>query len=110
MLSFDADFVLVPADPTAGTPALVAPEGSRRDTFLQWVATLPDSQPPTWLGLPSNAEMVLLTTVARNLAADMLKLLVRDGLFYFIFILASTTCCRFLHFESCRDLILSEHR
>lgn len=78
--SFNADFNLVPADAAAGTAAVLAPEGSRRDQFLEWVATLPDAQPPAWLGLPNNAEMVLLTSMARKLAADMLKLLVRGVL------------------------------
>lgn len=29
---------------------------------MHWVEMLPDSQTPSWLGLPSNAEKVLLTT------------------------------------------------
>jgi dynein heavy chain 1 len=74
--SFDTDFALVPADPTSNTPALIAPDGLRREASLSWVASLPDSQSPTWLGLPANAETVLLTTFAINLAADMLRLLV----------------------------------
>jgi len=33
----------------------------RREQFLQWVENLPDNQTPSWLGLPNNAEKVLLT-------------------------------------------------
>ena len=33
----------------------------RREQFVQWVEQLPDSQTPSWLGLPNNAEVVLLT-------------------------------------------------
>ena len=33
----------------------------RREQFLQWVERLPDNQTPSWLGLPNNAENVLLT-------------------------------------------------
>ncbi len=33
----------------------------RREQFLQWVEKLADNQTPSWLGLPNNAEMVLLT-------------------------------------------------
>lgn len=33
----------------------------RREQFLQWIENLPDSQTPSWLGLPNNAEKVLLT-------------------------------------------------
>lgn len=29
---------------------------------MQWVELLPDTQTPSWLGLPNNAERVLLTT------------------------------------------------
>ena len=29
---------------------------------MDWVEKLPDTQTPSWLGLPSNAEKVLLTT------------------------------------------------
>jgi hypothetical protein len=34
---------------------------NRREQFLQWIENLPDSQTPSWLGLPNNAEKVLLT-------------------------------------------------
>ena len=34
----------------------------RREQFLQWTEALPDAQSPSWLGLPNNAEKVLLTT------------------------------------------------
>lgn len=34
----------------------------RREEFMHWVELLPDTQTPSWLGLPSNAEKVLLTT------------------------------------------------
>ena len=38
------------------------PEGIRREQFVQWSEHLPDRQTPSWLGLPNNAEKVLLTT------------------------------------------------
>lgn len=34
----------------------------RRDQFLHWVESLAARQTPAWLGLPVNAEKVLLTT------------------------------------------------
>lgn len=43
------------------------PDGSRRDHFLSWIETLSDRQTPSWLGLPNNAEKVLLTTRGQNL-------------------------------------------
>lgn len=44
-----------------GSEDIYLPEGSRREELLDWVARLPDSQSPSWLGLPNNAERVLLT-------------------------------------------------
>lgn len=38
------------------------PNGSRRDHFLHWIENLSGRQNPSWLGLPNNAEKVLLTT------------------------------------------------
>ncbi len=35
---------------------------------MQWVDSLPDSQTPSWLGLPNNAEKVLLTN--KGIIAD----------------------------------------
>ena len=36
------------------------PDGIRRDQFLAWVEQLEDRTTPDWLGLPNNAERVLL--------------------------------------------------
>lgn len=57
-----------------GHDAIIGPDGNRRESFLEWAANLPDSQLPTWLGLPNNAEMVLLTNRAKGLSSNMLKL------------------------------------
>lgn len=38
----------------------------RREEFVQWVEMLPDTQTPSWLGLPNNAEKVLLTTQGKS--------------------------------------------
>ena len=35
----------------------------RREQFLQWSEGLPDYQSPSWLGLPNNAEKVILTSL-----------------------------------------------
>lgn len=43
------------------------PNGSRRDHFLHWIENLSDRQSPSWLGLPNNAEKVLLTTRGNTL-------------------------------------------
>ena len=50
------------------------PEGTRRDHFLRWIETLSDKQTPSWLGLPNNAEKVLLTTRGTNFISKLLKM------------------------------------
>ncbi|KAI8852562.1 dynein heavy chain and region D6 of dynein motor-domain-containing protein [Chytridium lagenaria] len=45
-----------------GSNKLVIPEGTRMEQIMQWVGRLPDQQPPSWLGLPSNAERVLMAS------------------------------------------------
>ena len=42
---------------------------SRRDQFIAWAEALADNQTPSWLGLPNNAERVLLTTHGKGLLA-----------------------------------------
>ena len=59
--------------------ALQVPSGTTMPDFLMWVAKLPEREPPTYLGLPANAEKLLLVEqgqkVIRNLAriTDMLE-------------------------------------
>ncbi|KAL1138869.1 hypothetical protein AAG570_008931 [Ranatra chinensis] len=65
--SFESDFALVAnVDGVAGAPGghrhITMPDGTRRDHFLHWIESLADRQTPSWLGLPNNAEKVLLTT------------------------------------------------
>eukprot|EP00043_Microstomoeca_roanoka_P020037 m.234910 g.234910 ORF g.234910 m.234910 type:complete len:4574 (+) comp17091_c0_seq1:164-13885(+) len=76
--SFEEGFPLVEADEAAETAAIYAPEGTRRDQFLQWADSLPNSQSPAWLGLPANAENVLLTNRAETMMNNMHKLQTTD--------------------------------
>lgn len=54
--AFNTDFKLVdiPENP------LYVPEGIGMPEFMQWVNSLPEREPPTYLGLPANAEKLLL--------------------------------------------------
>ena len=57
--SFEPDFILVKNE-----NSLSMPEGIRRDQFLAWIEGLMDRQQnPEWLGLPNNAETLLLTSL-----------------------------------------------
>jgi hypothetical protein len=46
--------------------------------LLSQVCRLPDSQSPVWLGLPANAEMVLLAARAKQMVISVMKLQVRE--------------------------------
>ncbi|XP_063804701.1 cytoplasmic dynein 1 heavy chain 1 [Pseudophryne corroboree] len=70
--SFDGDFKL--ACKVDGHKDIQMPDGIRRDEFVQWVELLPDTQTPSWLGLPNNAECVLLTTQGIDMISKMLKM------------------------------------
>ncbi|XP_037072682.1 LOW QUALITY PROTEIN: dynein heavy chain, cytoplasmic-like [Pollicipes pollicipes] len=78
--SFDGDFALVAGAGADGTD-ISMPEGIRRDQFLQWVEQLSDRQTPAWLGLPNNAEKLLLTTRGTDMVSSLLRmqLLEDDG-------------------------------
>jgi dynein heavy chain 1, cytosolic len=55
--------------------SLTLPDGTTWPDFLAWVRLLPEREPPTYLGLPGNAEKMLLVAQARKMVAD-LKLIV----------------------------------
>lgn len=70
--SFEADFALV--GNVEGQRHITMPDGTRRDQFLKWIESLADRQTPSWLGLPNNAEKVLLTTHGTDLVSKLLKM------------------------------------
>uniref|UniRef100_A0A8C5Q446 AAA+ ATPase domain-containing protein n=1 Tax=Leptobrachium leishanense TaxID=445787 RepID=A0A8C5Q446_9ANUR len=70
--SFDGEFKL--ACKVDGHKDILMPDGIRREEFVQWVELLPDTQTPSWLGLPNNAERVLLTTQGIDMISKMLKM------------------------------------
>ena len=43
-----------------GDGGLAVPEGTSMADFMKWVDMLPEREPPTYLGLPANAEKLLL--------------------------------------------------
>merc|ERR1712013_526156 len=75
MGSFEGDFSLVESATVGGhTQPIKMPEGIRRDQFLAWVEALTDQNSPDWLGLPNNAEKVLLANSAHDLVINLLKM------------------------------------
>ncbi|KAG0726862.1 Dynein heavy chain, cytoplasmic [Chionoecetes opilio] len=76
--SFDPEFPLVcNVDGNIGQ-SITMPDGIRRDQFLQWVENLTDRQTPSWLGLPNNAEKVLLTTRGTDMLSKLMKMQVLE--------------------------------
>ncbi|XP_050702243.1 dynein heavy chain, cytoplasmic-like isoform X2 [Eriocheir sinensis] len=76
--SFDPEFPLVcNVDGNEGQN-ITMPDGIRRDQFLHWVESLTDRQTPSWLGLPNNAEKVLLTTRGTDMLSKLLKMQVLE--------------------------------
>ncbi|XP_054277851.1 dynein heavy chain, cytoplasmic-like isoform X3 [Macrosteles quadrilineatus] len=71
--SFEADFALV-ANLDGSGRHITMPDGAKRGDFLHWIENLADRQTPSWLGLPNNAEKVLLTTRGTDLVSKLLKM------------------------------------
>ncbi|OAA61317.1 dynein heavy chain, cytosolic (DYHC) [Cordyceps fumosorosea ARSEF 2679] len=49
---------------------LTVPSGTRLEEFVGWVHNLPEREPPTYLGLPANAEKLLLGGLGRSLVEN----------------------------------------
>ena len=47
------------------------PGATNRKDFLQWVKDLPEREPPTYLGLPANAEKLLLVAQAEGMLKNL---------------------------------------
>ncbi|KAI6221986.1 Dynein heavy chain, cytoplasmic [Aphelenchoides besseyi] len=70
---FDYDFVLINDVDGKATP-LHVPEETTRDAVLSWIHNIKPAQMPNWIGLPNNAEKVLLTVRGQQLLRNMLKM------------------------------------
>ncbi|CAH8525652.1 unnamed protein product [Dicrocoelium dendriticum] len=72
--SFEHNFQLVQNVDGQSGKHIFVPEGSTREALLSWIQQLPDIQTPSWLGLPNNAEKVLLTNLGQEMTNNLLKL------------------------------------
>ncbi|RUS77140.1 hypothetical protein EGW08_015096 [Elysia chlorotica] len=78
--SFEGDFPLVLDIDDIKGKHIIMPDGVRREQFVQFVDNMEGSQTPSWLGLPNNAEKVLLTTTGSAMIANLLRMqLLEDG-------------------------------
>lgn len=57
--AYDVNFELVPA--SGHGAALLMPDATRMDQFIEWTKTLPEQEPPSYLALPPSAERVIAT-------------------------------------------------
>ncbi|KRZ77608.1 Dynein heavy chain, cytoplasmic [Trichinella papuae] len=71
--SFQPDFALVNNVDSLGNK-LTVPDGVRREQYVNWVESVQALQSPAWLGLPSNAEKVLLTIRGQTMVKKLLKM------------------------------------
>ena len=81
--AFENDHKLVKGAPTRGEAgsysegddgSLTVPEGNDMKKFMEWVNRLPEREPPTYLGLPANAEKLLLVGHGRNTISNLAKI------------------------------------
>ncbi|XP_065175263.1 cytoplasmic dynein 1 heavy chain 1-like [Sycon ciliatum] len=72
--SFESEFALVAATDGVSGSGIAMPDCIRREQFLHWVEELPPNQVPAWLGLPNNAEKVLLNTLGGQMLGNLLKM------------------------------------
>lgn len=50
---------------------LVLPSTTAKKDFIDWVNSLPEREPPTYLGLPANAEKLLLVAHAEEMVRNL---------------------------------------
>ena len=78
--AFEIDYELVRGthsrmgDLAEESGSLIVPEGNEMKDFTEWVNQLPDREPPTYLGLPVNAERLLLMGHGRNTITNLAKI------------------------------------
>lgn len=56
---------------TESSEGLVLPSATGWKDFMHWVDELPEREPPTYLGLPSNAEKLLLVGQAKEMVGGL---------------------------------------
>lgn len=79
--AFDEDHKLVEGPQEPGGDGsleedrgLVVPGGTQLPEFMEWVNRLPEREPPTYLGLPANAEKILLVGHGEKTIGNLAKI------------------------------------
>ena len=80
--AFELDHKLVEFTPDHGSDAhegdeeggLTVPGGTGMAEYMEWVNALPEREPPTYLGLPANAEKLLLVGQGKHVISDLARI------------------------------------
>ena len=76
--SYDIGHKLVEGVPGSGhddpNDGLTVPSGTSLQEFMSWIQKLPEREPPTYLGLPANAEKLLLVGQGRSMIQNLGKI------------------------------------
>lgn len=72
-VAFEDNFKIVPD--TEHSQGLELPSSTGWKEFMGWVNELPEREPPTYLGLPANAEKLLLVGQAKEMCGNLGKVL-----------------------------------
>lgn len=81
--AFELDHKLVESTPDHGSEAhegdeeeggLTVPGGTGMAEYMEWVNALPEREPPTYLGLPANAEKLLLVGQGKHMISDLARI------------------------------------
>lgn len=65
--AFEENFHIVDEREGQGLPL---PSGTGKKDFMEWIMALPEREPPTYLGLPANAEKLLLVAHAEEMVRN----------------------------------------
>ncbi|KAK3324626.1 dynein heavy chain, N-terminal region 1-domain-containing protein [Cercophora scortea] len=71
--AFEIGHRLVRDEAGGGEADLLVPSGTSLQEFMGWIQRLPEREPPTYLGLPANAEKLLLVGLGRSLIGNLKK-------------------------------------
>lgn len=74
--AYEEDHKLVESEETEDGSSLTVPNGTSMNGYMDWVNNLPERESPTFLGLPANAEKLLLVGHGQNMIKNVAK--VRD--------------------------------
>jgi dynein heavy chain 1 len=69
--AFEEGFNLIAEVAEDSSIGTALPSGTSKSVFLQWVKDLPEREPPTYLGLPANAEKLLLVAHAEEMVRNL---------------------------------------